>query len=216
MKNRIKITVLDFDGTACKFNYGRFGSSWDAFAVVCGVYEEMDRLLTIYYPQKEKEDEWGREQLKLWTGKSVGLVEKLKPFPYSDGLREFADSRNGMIAGFLSSGLNIVVDEAAKELNLDFSISTELQQNNGILTGRFGEIVPLWKKHEKFLKLLKKYGFPPSQSCYVGDNDNDIPCMKLAAVSVAFKPKTELTKKSARYEINDFRELISLLKETQT
>lgn len=208
---KIEIVVIDFDGTACKFSCGRFGSSWDAFATACGVYEEMDRLSSIYYHQKEKEDEWGREQSKIWVGKPIALVNNLKPFPYSKGFKEFISSKNGRIAGFLSSGLNLVVDEAARELDLDFSISTELQHHKGVLTGQFGRIVYLWKKHEAFLELLKRYGLSPEQSCYVGDNDNDIPCLDLAGLSVAFDPKTEETKKAARYIINDFRELNELL-----
>lgn len=168
MKKKIEMVVIDFDGTACKFDYGKFGSSWDAFATVCGVYEQMDQLLSIYYPQKEKEGEWGREQLKLWVGKPINLVDKLKPFPYSKGFKEFVNSRNGKVMGFLSSGLNIIVDEAAKELKLDFSISTELQQKKGILIGEFGRVVPLWKKQGVLLDLLKRYSFSPEQTCYVG------------------------------------------------
>lgn len=213
---KIEIVVLDFDGTSCHFNYGTFGSSWDAFANICGVYEQMNRLLSIYYPQKDKEEEWGKEQLKLWVGKPIELVNKLKPFPYSNGLREFVSSRNGMLTGFLSSGLNIIVDEAAKELGLDFSISTELQQEDGILTGEFGNIVPLWEKDKNFLDLLAKYNLSPEQSCYVGDNDNDIPCIKLAKIGVAYKPKTPNIKQAARYIITDFRELNDILREIQT
>jgi len=213
---KIEIVVLDFDGTSCHFNHGTFGSSWDAFASVCGVYKKMNKLLSIYYPQKDKEEEWGREQLKLWIGKSIKLVDKLKPFPYSKGLKEFVNSKNGLHIGFLSSGLNIVVDEAARELNLDFSISTELQQENGKLTGKFGKIVPLWEKDKIFLDLLANYNLSSEQSCYVGDNDNDISCIKLAKIGVAYKPKTKNVEQAAKYIITDFRELNNILKEIQT
>ncbi len=212
---KTKIIVIDFDGTACKFECGRFGSSWDAFATACGVYEEMNRLLSIYYGQKEKEDEWSREQLKLWVGKPVALVNKLKPFPYSAGFKEFIDSRNGMPMGFLSSGLNLIVEEAARELNLDFSMATELRHNNGVLTGEFGKVVYLWKKQEAFLELLRRYGVQPEQSCYIGDNDNDIPCLNLAGVSIAFNPKTEETRRAAKYVIDDFKEVNEILKQTR-
>ncbi len=211
MKNKIKMVVIDFDGTACEFNYGNFSSSWDAFSNICGIYKKMNQHLKKYYSNREKEEWMTKEAVKLFKGKTVSLVDKLKPFPYSNGFREFINSKDGKIMGFLSSGLNIIVDEAAKELSLDFSISTELEIKNDIITGNAKKIIPLWKKNEIFSELLKKYNFSFEQVCYVGDNENDISCIKLAGIGVAFNPKTETTKKAAKYIINDFRELKKII-----
>ena len=210
MRNEIKVVVCDFDGTACKFNHGNF-SSWDAFSNICGVHEEMNQLLENYYPHKEKQEWMTKKGISLFKGKSISLVDKLKPFPYSNGFKEFVNSKDGKTVGFLSSGINIIVDESAKELGLDFSIATELYHKDGILTGKSGRIVPLWNKEKLFLELLEKYNFLPEQSCYVGDNENDISCFKLAGISVAYNPKTESTKKSADYVIDDFRKLNEIL-----
>jgi phosphoserine phosphatase len=211
MKNKIKIAVIDFDGTACEFNHGNFSSSWEAFSNVCGVNKELNQLLDDYYHCKRKEEWMTKKGVKLFSGKSINLVDKLKPFPYSSGFVNFVNSRNGFLLGFLSSGLNIIVDEAAKELNLDFSISTELETKNGIITGNVKKIIPLWNKEKPFLELLKKYNFLPEQSCYVGDNENDISCFRTAGISVAYNPKTNDTMKTAKYVINDFKELNKIL-----
>ncbi len=211
MKNKIKIVIFDFDGTACNFNYGNFNSSWDAFSNVCGVNKELNQLLDNYYHHKEKEELMTKKGVKLFSGKSINLVNKLKPFPYSPGFVNFVNSRNGFFLGFLSSGLNVVIDEVAKELNLDFSISTELETKDGIITGNVKKIIPLWNKEKSFLELLKKYDFLPEQSCYVGDNENDISCFKTAGISVAYDPKTNDTKKAAKYVINNFKELNKIL-----
>ena len=213
MENKIKLLVLDFDGTSCHFDNGNFGSSWDAFTSVCGVYDELHSLLKKYYFQHEKEEFMTREAGKLFRGKPISLVESLRPIPYSDGLKDFLNSRNGngIKIGFLSSGINIVVNEAASELNLDFSLSTELKSNRGFLTGEVGKIISLWNKEKFLYELLDNYSLSLNDLCYVGDNDNDISCLKLAKIGVAFNPKTEKTRRSADYIISDFRELKNIL-----
>jgi len=212
MENKIKLIVMDFDGTACHFFGGNYGSSWDAFSNVCGVYEKMNSLLRNYYAQPEKEEWMTREAVKLFKGKSIKLVDNLKPFPYSKGFVDFVNSRNGMPTGFLSSGLNVIVDEVVKELKLDFAISTELESENDILTGKVKRIIPLWKKEQILFELLDKYSVSPIQLCYIGDNENDIGCLRTARIGIAFNPKTKETREIANYVINDFRELNKILK----
>lgn len=211
MGNKIGIVVIDFDGTACEFNHGNFSSSWDAFSNICGVQEKMNHLLENYYANKEKEEWMTRKGISFFKDKQINLVNKLKPFPYSNGFKEFVNSKNGRIMGFLSFGINLIVDESAKELNLDFSVSTQFKYKNGIITGKSGRIVPLWNKEKLFLELLEEYNFLPEQSCYIGDNENDISCFGLAGVSVAYNPKTETVRNSAKHVIKDFRELNGIL-----
>ena len=218
MKKTIKMIVSDMDGTLVDYPIKPFNSTWDAFYDALGLSEENRMLRENYYPKKELETEWTDKQVGLLKGMPVAkALENLFPIPYSKGAKEFFLSLNGDYKkGILTSGISFVADAIKKELNFDFSISNTLNQKNERFTGTYNHEnwLKLWAKGAKADKLKEisyKFKIPLDSICFIGDNDNDIPCFNLVALPVAFNPKTEETGKNAKYIISDFRELNSLL-----
>lgn len=214
MENKIKMIVADMDGTVVDYASLPFHSSWDALYTALGLQEENMRLLEEYYSKKELELEWTNKQVGLLKGHSVKkAINGIFPIPYSRGAREFfASLDRNYVKGILTTGINLIADVVKEELNLDFALSNILHHDNSMFKGTYEARVWLWKKVEKLKEIALQFNVPLDSICFIGDNDNDIDCFKIVGLPVAFNPKTEETRKSAKYVISDFTELKGILK----
>ncbi len=211
----IKGIVCDMDGTLVDFPNEPFHSSWDALGELLD--EEVKRewywLRDFYYPKKERYLEWFNKQVALLKGLALERVEDaLFPLPYSSGVREFFSDSKGYLKGILSSGISVVAEKIASELGFGFVRCAYLEIKDGIFSGRGSFDVKMWKKDEDLAAMACEMGLSLDEVLYVGDNENDIPAFEVAGISVAFRPKTNETKRYADYVINNFRELNEILK----
>lgn len=215
MENKdIKIVIFDGDGTSWHYNnVGKYGSSWDAVSLACGVSEEVKRMFDFYYTRPELYDEWVDAQAKLFRGKRVTDVEKrVYPVPYTRGFVDFMKySDCKILRGLLTTGLEIPAKRVKNDLGLDFCLCTSLGRINEHFSGEVREEVPLWKKGEVLRRLLRNYSIQPSEAAYVGDSKGDIPCLELCEMGIAFNPKDGETRRAADVVIRDHRKLIRLL-----
>lgn len=209
-----KLLVFDMDGTLIKFNFGKFGSSWEAIASACGVLDSFLEMQSYYYQQKNKEKEWCEKSARLFAGQNVEQLRKrLLPLPYQGNIQTFLANTDNYLMGCATSGLDVVVKLVQEDLGFNFVVCTELEKVNGNLTGKIIKRVPLWKKHLALENKLKEYGKSMKDVIYIGDDENCIPCMNRSGVSVAFNPKTEKTINSVDYVIYDFNDLNKILKD---
>ncbi len=215
MQNKIKMIVTDMDGTLVDYKNPEIYSSWDALYNALGLSEENNKLLKEYYPKKELEPEWTDKQVGLLKGKSLKQgLNGLFPIPYSKGAKEFFTSLDGTYKrGILTTGISLVADTIKEELNFDFSVSNILHHKNEVFTGTYEAKVWLWlwKKADKLKEISAKFKVALEDICFIGDNDNDIGCFRIVGLPVAFNPKTEETRKNAKYVISDFIELKGIL-----
>jgi len=213
---KIEAIICDMDGTLVDYPNEPFHSSWDALAEALPetLREEWGELRDFYYYKKELCAEWYKKQVALLKGIKLTDIENyLFPAPYSPGVKDFFSNRDGYIKGIVSAGVDFVAKRVAKELYFDFATGSPIEVKDGIFTGEGECILDLWRKDLDILKIAKEYSLNLQKVMYIGDNDNDIPCFALVGISIAFKPKTELTKSSAKYIINDFRELKRILQD---
>jgi HAD superfamily phosphoserine phosphatase-like hydrolase len=218
MKKKVEAIICDMDGTLVNYPNEPFRSSWDALAEALPktLREQWRELRDFYYPKKELCGEWYKKQVALLKGIRLTDIEgHLFPAPYSSGVEDFFSNRNGYVKGIVSAGVGFVAERIAKELSFDFVVGIPIEVKNGTFTGEGECISYLWRKDLDILKVANENHLNLQRTIYVGDNDNDIACFKLAGISVAFNPKTEETKRAAKYVISDFRELNDILKEIE-
>lgn len=90
----------------------------------------------------------------------------------------------------VSGGFSFFTRHLQEVLELDFTLSNELEIAGGRLTGRLlGEIVDGRAKAEKLVAVRKSLGLAREQTLAVGDGANDIPMMQEAGLSVAYRAK---------------------------
>ena len=90
----------------------------------------------------------------------------------------------------VSGGFSFFTRHLQEVLQLDFTLSNELEIAGGRLTGRLlGEIVDGRAKAEKLVAVRKSLGLSREQTLAVGDGANDIPMMHEAGLSVAYRAK---------------------------
>jgi phosphoserine phosphatase len=215
MKRKIRLVSIDGDG--CLFAYTKIGSafhsSWDAVAFAYGLKEAWDARAKKYLSNKEQSDLWAQEDAADLRGRPVRLAEPtLYPIPYCDGAQEFLKaSRGRLVRGLLSGCLDVVGKRAAAETEMDFCFCNVLHAENGTFSGTMDYAVPVWHKHLFIPELCKKYLITPEEICHVGDHENDIDCFAQVGLPIAFRPKLQSVSRAARYVIDNFRELESIL-----
>lgn len=212
MEQKIKLLVLDGDGTCWHYPNSGFGSSWDALSQALGIKDKTDRLMKKYYSNLNLHQEWADKQVALFKGKSIkSAKQKLYPIPYTLGFEDFAKKTFGKIKrGLLTTGLDIVAEKAAKELQLDFCYCNSLNRVDGHFAGTLEYKVPLWDKHLFFDEICNGFSF--NEIAYVGDSKNDVLCMSQAGIKIAFNPKDKQIEMVADYVIDDFKELFEILR----
>ena len=214
VNKKIKLIGFDGDGTSWFYpNLGIYGSSWDAVSDACGVLEEVKELLNFYYPRPELYVEWVKKQAELFKGKNVGDIERqVYPVPYTKGFVDFINSVRGkVLTCLLTTGLEIPARRVQSELGIDSCFCTYLDRVNGCLSGTVREEVPLWEKGRVFERVLKEHSVRFDEAAFIGDSKGDIPCFNLCSRGIAYNPKDQETRSTAKFVIEDHRQLNELL-----
>jgi len=215
MRRKIKLVTIDGDG--CLFAYTKIGSafqsSWDALAFAYGLKESWDLRSKKYYETAERSGQWAEEDAADLRGRAVQQAAAvLYPIPYSPGATQFLQASKGkLVRGLLSGCIDLVGNRAAGETGMDFCFCNTLHIRRGIFSGTIDHAVPTWHKHRLLPRIGRKHDVVPEEICHVGDHENDISCFERVGLAVAFRPKTQEVGKTARYIIDDFRELARIL-----
>ena len=209
----IKAVLADMDGTVLTYENEPFNSSWDAISEALLCNKEWIKMRDFYVNQKESYTEWFEKQVGMLEGLSIEEASRvLFPVPYSKGVVNFFNSLDGnYVKGLVSSGINIVAEKVKEDLNLDFQISNYLEIKKRIFTGKGKEVVGLDSKLQVLEDVLKKHDIGLNETCFIGDNFNDVPVFEKVGLAVAYNPKTKEVEKKADYVIYDFRKLNKIL-----
>jgi phosphoserine phosphatase len=209
----IKTVLADMDGCVLTYKNEPYNSSWDAISEALSCNKEWIKIRDFYVGKKDKYAEWFEKQVGMLEGLTVKESDKvLFPVPYSRGAVDFFNSLDGnYVKGLVSSGINIVAEKVKEELNLDFQISNYLEIKKRVFTGKGKEIVGLNDKLQVLEDVLEQHNIKLNETCFIGDNFNDVPVFEKVGLAVAYNPKTEDVGKKADYIIYDFRELNKIL-----
>ena len=99
--------------------------------------------------------------------------------------------RLGHQVGVVSGGFSHVVDELARQLDLDFARSNELEVVDGVLTGVvLGEVIDRAGKAAALVEFAELAGVPLAQTVAVGDGANDLDMLAAAGLGIAYNAKS--------------------------
>ena len=104
--------------------------------------------------------------------------------------------KHGHITVIVSGSIRYYLEPVAKDLGINHIICTDLEEGkNGLLTGNpIGQICIGDYKKELTLKLVEELNINLSKSYAYGDNQSDIPLLKLVGNPIAVEPTPKLEK----------------------
>ena len=104
--------------------------------------------------------------------------------------------KNGHILVIVSGSIRYYLEPAAKDLGIQHLVCTDLEEDaNGLLTGKaIGQVCIGNHKRELTLKLVDKLNIDLKNSYAYGDNQADIPLLKLVGNPFAVEPTPTLKK----------------------
>jgi phosphoserine phosphatase len=108
----------------------------------------------------------------------------------------------GLKTLLVSGGFTFFTDKLKERLGLDYTRANTLEIADGKLTGKVaGEIVDAALKARTLQETCAVLGLDTSRAIVLGDGSNDIPMMRQAGLSVAFRAKP-VVRKAASVALN--------------
>jgi phosphoserine phosphatase len=86
----------------------------------------------------------------------------------------------------VSSGLSVLSEWVHQRYGFDYSVSNDLLQEDGILTGKVKIQVYYDKKAEWVRRIQKKFGEKSEEVIAIGDSVGDIDMFQMVGFSIAF------------------------------
>ncbi len=116
--------------------------------------------------------------------------ERLRLNPGAEALIRGLHERGARIA-LVSGGFTFFTERLRKRLSLDYTLANEFDFGaDGRITGEVpGAIVGAQAKADFLMRLCGELGIRPQQAIAAGDGANDLPMMRLAGLSVAYRSK---------------------------
>ena len=184
-KNRFKLVVFDLDGTLT-----RERSIWEYIHIRLGKWygfaEEYQRQ---FLAGKISYEEFCERDAQVWKGMRVEeLLEIVKTVPFHLGADELIAhlKQKGMKLSVVSSGLSILSNWVHQKYGFDYSVSNDLLQENGVLTGKVKIQVYYDKKAEWVKRILERFDMRREEVMAIGDSIGDIDMFQMVGFSVAF------------------------------
>lgn len=180
-----KLVVFDLDGTLTRersiweYVHKRLGK-WHGFAEK---YQERFLAGEISY------EEFCEFDAQVWKGmKAEELLKIVEAVPFHDGvdvLIQYLKDRRLKLA-LVSSGLSVLSNRVHQKYGFDYSISNDLLQENGMLTGKVRIRVYYDKKAEWVKRILERFEVKPEEMIAMGDSRGDLDMLQMAGFSIAF------------------------------
>jgi phosphoserine phosphatase len=184
-KNQFKLVVFDLDGTLT-----RERSVWEYIHIRLGKwYGFAEEYQKQFLAGKISYEEFCERDAQVWKGMGVEeLLEIVKTVPFHPGVDELIAflKRKGLKLAVVSSGLSILSNWVHQKYGFDYSVSNDLLQENGVLTGKVKIQVHYDKKAEWVKRILEEFHLKPEEVIAIGDSRGDIDMFQMVGFSVAF------------------------------
>jgi phosphoserine phosphatase len=182
---QFKLVIFDLDGTLTKER-----SIWEYIHKQLGKwYGFAEEYQKKFLAGKISYEEFCEQDAQVWKGmKAEELTEIVKTVPFYPGADELIHhfKNKGLKLAMVSSGLSVLSDWVHQRYGFDYSVSNDLLQEDGILTGKVKIQVYYDKKAEWVKKILRQFGEKPEEVIAIGDSVGDIDMFQMVGFSIAF------------------------------
>ena len=144
-----------------------------------------------------------KQRCALLKGLDVSVMQEIaENLPITEGVDRLMRvlKKIGFKIAILSGGFTYFGNYLKQKYNIDSVYATELEIENGKLTGRYvGDIVDGRRKAELLRLIAQVENVDIRQTVAVGDGANDLPMISIAGLGIAFhaKPKVKATAKQS-------------------
>jgi phosphoserine phosphatase len=177
--------IFDLDGTLT-----RERSIWEYIHVRLGKwYGFAQEYQKQFLAGKISYEEFCERDAQVWRGMKVEkLLEIVKAVPFHPGADELIAylRQKGLKLSVVSSGLSILSNWVHQKYGFDYSVSNDLLQENGVLTGKVKIQVYYDKKAEWVKKILEKFKVRSEEVIAIGDSKGDLDMFQMVGFSIAF------------------------------
>jgi len=195
-KNHFKLVVFDLDGTLT-----RERSIWEYIHIRLGKwYGFAEEYQKQFLSGKISYEEFCERDAKVWKGMKVeALLEIVKTVPFHPGADELMAylKQKGLKLSVVSSGLSILSDWVHQKYGFDYSVSNDLLQENGVLTGKVKIQVHYDQKAVWVKRILERFHVKPEEAIAIGDSVGDIDMFQMVGFSIAFNSSCQDLEKIA-------------------
>ncbi len=182
---RFKLAIFDLDGTLT-----RERSIWEYVHKQLGKwYGFAEKFQKRFLSGEISYERFCELDAEVWKGLRVEVIsEMIKTVPFYPGLGQLVShlKDKGLKLAMVSSGLSLLSDWVHEKYGFDYSISNEILQENGILTGKVKINVFYNRKADWVEKILKQFGVRSEETVAIGDSAGDIDMFQRVGFSVAF------------------------------
>ena len=204
----IRLVVFDLDGTLTTHN-----SSWWRLHEVFDTHQEGGRSYDDYFAGKISYNEWAELDAGLWKGRSLSEVQRIvDETELMPGAVEAVTSlkSHGIKVAILSGGIDILAEQIAERVGIEYVLVNKIAHENGIITGDVEVLVGWGGKAKEIEQISREFDIPLSEIAFVGDGKNDIPAFSVVGLSIAINPETEAVAEAASVVVRekDLREIL--------
>jgi phosphoserine phosphatase len=184
-KNHYKLAIFDLDGTLThersiwEYIHRQLGK-WDGFA---------DEYQKRFLSGEISYDEFCELDARIWRGMRLEkLLEIVKTVSFHAGVGNLIQylKGKGLKLAMVSSGLSVLSSWVHQKFGFDYSVSNDLLDEDGILTGGVRIHVYNDQKAEWVKKIQQEFGIRPEESMAIGDSKGDMEMFRVVGFSVAF------------------------------
>lgn len=175
------------DGTLTKHS-----SIWWRIHELFGTIKEGKLYYDQYFAGELSYDQWADLDAALWKDKPVARVmETVRAAKLVPGANETVQAlkHHGINTAILSGGLDIMADDIARRVDIDYVLTNKLHHRNGMLTGTVDNLVAWGGKAQEIGKINDHFGVPLENTAFIGDGRNDVSVFSIVGLSIAYNPE---------------------------
>ncbi len=194
MPRRFKAVVFDLDGTLVDEP-----SSWLTVHQKFQTSERAKGNLNTYEQGKITYAEFMARDIKLWLSSGKVHVDQIRDILAPHHLNADAIMLERALRGegykmfVISAGIDILAEMVHEKLRFDALLANGLEvDEEGFLTGRGIERVPLLQKQDAFRLMVQQHDLTTKDCIAVGDSRFDKPLLESAGLGVAFGPSGDI------------------------
>lgn len=194
-----RLVVMDMDSTLIQQEV------IDELARHAGVYEKVQEITHRTMVGQLDFNQGLSQRVALLKGTPAKIFDKvIANLQYTPGAKDLCRTlkKLGYRLAVISGGFTKVTSHVRNELGLDYDYANQLEEVDGVFTGRtIGPVVNAQRKADLLMTIAQQERITLDQVIAIGDGANDLPMLGAAGLGVAFNAKPAV-QQAATFRIN--------------